>query len=79
MQPEKSMARSRWPTILILGLAVVVILIFLFRFTLSGPTFRAADHASYEECVRNIPREWARGSIEHMRAETACQHVHQPR
>jgi hypothetical protein len=71
------MARSRLPTILILGLVLVVILVFVTRFAFSGPTFRAADHASYEECIRNIPPEWLRGSIEHTRAETACTHVHQ--
>jgi hypothetical protein len=71
------MARSRWPTVLFLVLAVAVILVLVSRFAFSGPTFRADDYASYEECVRNIPREWGRGSVEYTRAEAACTHVHQ--
>ena len=42
----------------------------------AGPTFRAADHATYEACVRNIPSEWAPGSIQRTGAEDACRHVH---
>jgi hypothetical protein len=70
------MTRSSWPTILVLGLSLVVILVLVARFAFSGPTFRADDYASYEECVRNIPREWGRGSVEYTRAEAACTHVH---
>jgi hypothetical protein len=70
------MARSRWATILFLLLTVVAVGWLVARFALSGPTFRAADHASYDECVRNIPREWLRGSIEHTRAESACVYEH---
>ena len=42
----------------------------------AGPTFRAEDHASYEECVRNIPSEWSRGSLQRTGAEDACGYVH---
>jgi uncharacterized protein YehS (DUF1456 family) len=70
---------NRWLTPLLLVVTLVVILVLVARFALSGPTFRAEDHASYEECVRNIPREWLRGSIEHTRAEAACAHIHHER
>jgi hypothetical protein len=69
-------AGSRWVTVLVLALSLVVIAWLVSRYALAGPTFRAADHATYDECIRNIPREWLRGSIEHTRAETACQHLH---
>ncbi len=67
---------GRKATVAILLLAVVVILGALFLETSSGPSFRAADHADMEECVRNIPREWRPGSLEYDGAETACHYVH---
>lgn len=42
----------------------------------SGPTFRAADYDSREECVANIPDEWAPGSIERLGATEACAWEH---
>jgi hypothetical protein len=70
------MRRSRWVTLVALLLTAVGVMWLAARYAFSGPTFRAADHASYDECVRNIPREWLRGSIEHTRAESACAHQH---
>jgi hypothetical protein len=57
---------------------IVVISIALFWESLSGPTFRASDHASLEECLESIPGEWARGSIEYIRASEACAWQHPP-
>lgn len=42
----------------------------------SGPTFRAADYANRQECLANIPDEWAPGSIEHLGATEACAWEH---
>jgi hypothetical protein len=70
------MPRSRWVTVLALVLTAAGVMWFAARYAFSGPTFGAADHASSDECFRNIPREWLRGSIEHTRAETSCAHQH---
>lgn len=63
-------------TALVLGATVVVILGALYLETSTGPTFRAADHADMTECVENIPREWAPGTLEYDGAETACYYIH---
>lgn len=67
---------SRKLTLLLLGLVVVVIVGALFVEMSRGPTFRAADHANMDECVRNIPAEWRPGSLEYDGAEAACYYVH---
>jgi hypothetical protein len=72
------MLLSRWLTPLVLALALVVIVGFVAYYAFSGATFRADDYATYEECIRNIPREWGPGSLERTRAEAACVHLHHP-
>lgn len=66
-------ASTKW-TVAFLVVALVAIMAVTWRYALSGPTFRAADYATYDECIANIPREWLLGSLERTRAEAACQH-----
>jgi hypothetical protein len=68
--------RTRLVTPIVLVVIVVLIVVALFREAASGPTFRAEDHASYEACIRNIPADWAPGSLERTGAEDACAYVH---
>lgn len=70
---------SKKLTALLLLLVVVLVLVALFRFTASGPTFRAADYPTLAECMRSVPLEWAPGSLERERAERACQHEERQR
>lgn len=70
------MSRSTWMTAAVLAAIVVAIIAALFMEASSGPTFRPEDHASYEDCVRNIPVEWQRGSLQRSGAEDACMYVH---
>lgn len=66
-------------TAALLFLVVALIIVALVRFTASGPRFRAADYGTFTECMAAIPAEWANGSIEHGRAERACQHEEEQR
>lgn len=66
-------------TAALLFLVVAIVIVALVRFTASGPRFRAADYDTLTECMAAIPREWANGSIEHVRAERACQHEEEQR
>jgi hypothetical protein len=59
-------------SIVVLAVAAFGILALVMREALSGPTFRAADHATYEECILAIPSEWLLGSLERSGAEAAC-------
>lgn len=61
-------------TALLLGGFVVALVILLMREAARGPTFRAADHATYPECIAAIP--FAPGSLEYSGAERACEHEH---
>lgn len=63
-------------TAIVLAVMVIVLVGLLTREALSGPVFRAADHASYNECVANIPSEWLPGSLDHDGAEAACMYEH---
>lgn len=65
-----------WVTAAVLAAALGVILLALFLETGSGPRFRAADYDSYQECMGNIPTEWAPGSLARSGAEDACFYVH---
>jgi hypothetical protein len=65
-------------TIAFLALTMIVILGALIVQTSQGPTFRAADYADMNECVRNIPTEWVRGTLERDGAETSCFYTHRP-
>jgi hypothetical protein len=66
-------------TVITLGVALLVVGAFVMMEALQGPTFRAADHATLEECLRNIPREWAPGSLDRSSAESACHYEMQRR
>jgi hypothetical protein len=62
-----------------LSVALVVVAVLVAREALGGPTFRASDYETMEDCMRNIPREWLLGSLERGRAEAACAHEAQQR
>lgn len=70
------MSRSTWITAAALAVIVVLIIVALFMEASRGPSFRAEDHASYEECMANIPAEWGPGSFQRSGAEDACMYVH---
>lgn len=76
---ERLLTRSTYLTAIVLAAVVVAIIAALLVEAAAGPTFRAEDHATYEECVRNIPSEWAPGSIQRTGAEDACGYIHRPR
>lgn len=71
------MSRIGWVSAGVVVAIIVVIMVALFREALSGPTFRAEDYGSYEECIRGIPAEWRPGSLEQSGAEASCHYVHQ--
>lgn len=73
------MNRSTWITAAVLALIVAGIILALVLEAGSGPSFRAEDYDSHEECVRNIPAEWGPGSFQRSGAEDACRYVHQRR
>ncbi|MFP4623221.1 MAG: hypothetical protein ACLFRX_03490 [Gemmatimonadota bacterium] len=70
------MSRTGLITTVVLGTVVVLITLALFREAASGPTFRAEDYGSYQECMGNIPAEWGPGSLHRGGAEDACHYVH---
>jgi hypothetical protein len=63
----------------VLLLVIVGVSALLLREATHGTTFRAAEHATLQECMQNIPREWLLGSLERTRAEAACHHEHDRR
>lgn len=70
------MGKMGWITAGVMAAVVVVILAALFSEVAAGPSFRAEDHATYQECIRNIPAEWGPGSFQRSGAEDACHYVH---
>jgi hypothetical protein len=66
-------------TAAVLVVVVVALIAALYHEAASGPTFRAEDHDTYAECMRNIPSEWLPNSLERQGAEAACMFVHQRR
>jgi len=72
------MKRSTLITLAVLLVVAGAIVVALVREASSGPSFRAADYGSLEECLRAIPSEWVEGSIERSGAETACRYTHAP-
>lgn len=70
------MHRGAWVTALVLGLIVVGITAALLIEAGRGPSFRAEDYDSLQECLANIPAEWAPGSMNRDGAEQACRYVH---
>ena len=70
------MKRSTALTAAVLVGALVAIIIALFMEAAAGPTFRAEDYESVQECMRAIPAEWGPGSLQRDGAEQACMYVH---
>lgn len=70
------MNRGTWVTALVLGLIIVGITVALLLEANQGPSFRAEDYDTLEECVANIPAEWRPGSMQRDGAEEACRYVH---
>lgn len=70
------MGRIGWVTAAVLAIVIVVILWALVREAASGPTFRAEDYGSYQECIRGIPAEWGANSLQRSGAEDACHYIH---
>lgn len=73
------MQRGAWVTALVLGLIVIGITVALLIEASRGPSFRAEDYESLQECLANIPAEWAPGSMNRDGAEQACRFVHDGR
>lgn len=63
-------------TLVVLVVAIGAIVAALFLESSRNPTFRAADHGSYEACVAAIPAAWPQGSIDWVQAEAACRYEH---
>lgn len=70
---------GRRMTAVLLVLVVVLIIVVLIRSAASAPSFRAADHPTYEQCLAAIPDAWARNSLEREGAERACAYEEQRR
>lgn len=70
------MGKLGWITAAVLTVVVLLIVAALLREAAAGPSFRAEDHATYQECLRNIPTEWGPGSLQRSGAEDACHYVH---
>jgi hypothetical protein len=76
---ECGMNRLTKITAAVLGLVLVVLVATLFLEAAAGPTHRAEDYDSYQDCIRGIPMEWLPNSLERQGAETACLFVHERR
>lgn len=70
------MNRGTMVTALVLGLTLVAVTVALLMEANSGPSFRPQDYATLQECLANIPAEWAPGSLQRDGAVEACQYVH---
>lgn len=70
------MNRGTLITALVLGLTLIGITVALLMEANRGPTFRAEDYGSLQECLANIPVEWAPGSLQREGAADACRYVH---
>ncbi len=70
------MNRGALITALVLGLTIIGITVALLMEANRGPSFRADDYDSLEECLANIPVEWRPGSMQRDGAEEACRYVH---
>jgi hypothetical protein len=66
------MKRSSMITLVVLVGSLVLVAVLVTRYGMGGPTFRASEYATLQECMANIPREWGLGSLERTRAEQAC-------
>lgn len=70
------MNRGAVITVVTLGLVVIGITVALLMEANRGPTFRAEDYESFQECLANIPMEWAPNSMQREGAAAACRYVH---
>lgn len=73
------MNRGTLITALVLGLTIVGITVALLMEANRGPSFRPQDYGSLQECLANIPAEWAPGSLQRDGAAEACHYVHDGR
>jgi hypothetical protein len=73
------MKRGNLVVLVVLAAVIVGVSVLLYREATHGTTFRAAEHATLQDCMQNIPREWLQGSLERTRAEMACHHEHERR
>lgn len=70
------MNRGTLITAVVLGLILLGITVALLIETNRGPSFRAQDYDTLEECLANIPVEWRPGSMQREGAEASCRYVH---
>ena len=70
------MTRSTLVTGIVLAAIVVAIVVALFMEAAAGPTFRAEDHGSLQECLASIPAEWGPGTLQRDGAEQSCMYMH---
>lgn len=73
------MRRGNLIVFAVLAAVVIGVAVLLVREATHGTTFRAADYATLQACMQNIPREWLPGSLERTRAEAACHHENERR
>jgi hypothetical protein len=66
------MRKSTKVSLGVLAVAAIMIAMFVTMEAMGGPTFRASEHPTLQECMSNIPSEWRPGSLERTRAEAAC-------
>lgn len=70
------MSKTNWITAAVLVVVLAIIVVALLAQAASGPSFRAGDYDTYEECLQNIPQAWGPGTLERGGAEDACYYVH---
>ncbi|MGK7312389.1 MAG: hypothetical protein ACN0LA_09140 [Candidatus Longimicrobiales bacterium M2_2A_002] len=70
------MNRGTMVTAVVLGLTLVAVTVALLMEANRGPSFRPRDYETLQECLANIPVEWAPGSLQRDGAVEACQYVH---
>lgn len=70
------MNRGTLATAVVLGLMLIAVTVALLLEANQGPTFRPGDYDTLQECLANIPAEWAPGSMQRDGAVDACGYVH---
>ena len=70
------MNRGALLTAVVLGLTIVGVTVALLMEANRGPSFRAQDYDTLQECLASIPVEWAPGSMQRDGAAQSCRYVH---
>ena len=70
------MNRGTLITAVVLALTIIGITVALLIEANRGPSFRPEDYPGLQECLANIPAEWAPGSMQREGAADACRYVH---